>query len=262
MTVRTRFAPSPTGLLHIGGVRTALFCWLYARRHGGTFILRIEDTDRERSTDEAVQVDSRRHAVARARPRRGSVLPDAAHGSVRARSSSSSCARARRTTATARKEELDEMRAAQTGAQGEAALRRPLPRSARSRVPGVDPVVRFRNPDDGLGRRRRRRARPDHVRQRRARRPDHRALGRHADLQLLRRRRRLRHAHHARDPRRRSHQQHAAPDQHAARARRRAAGVRARADDPRTGRRQAVEAPRRGERAAVPRRRLSARRRC
>jgi glutamyl-tRNA synthetase len=56
MTVRTRFAPSPTGLLHIGGVRTALFCWLYARRHGGTFVLRVEDTDRERSTPEAVQV--------------------------------------------------------------------------------------------------------------------------------------------------------------------------------------------------------------
>ena len=56
MTVRTRFAPSPTGMLHIGGVRTALFCWLYARRHRGTFILRVEDTDRERSTPEAVQI--------------------------------------------------------------------------------------------------------------------------------------------------------------------------------------------------------------
>ena len=56
MTVVTRFAPSPTGLLHIGGVRTALFSWLYARHNGGQFILRIEDTDRERSTDEAVQV--------------------------------------------------------------------------------------------------------------------------------------------------------------------------------------------------------------
>ncbi|HXR19662.1 MAG TPA: glutamate--tRNA ligase [Steroidobacteraceae bacterium] len=56
MTVVTRFAPSPTGLLHIGGVRTALFSWLYARHKGGQFILRIEDTDRERSTDEAVQV--------------------------------------------------------------------------------------------------------------------------------------------------------------------------------------------------------------
>ena len=55
MTVRTRFAPSPTGYLHIGGARTALFSWLYARRHGGTFVLRIEDTDLERSTPESVQ---------------------------------------------------------------------------------------------------------------------------------------------------------------------------------------------------------------
>jgi glutamyl-tRNA synthetase len=55
MTVRTRFAPSPTGFLHIGGARTALYCWLEARRRGGEFLLRIEDTDRERSTDEAVQ---------------------------------------------------------------------------------------------------------------------------------------------------------------------------------------------------------------
>jgi len=54
MTVTTRFAPSPTGFLHIGGARTALFCWLYARRHGGRFVLRIEDTDRERSTPEAI----------------------------------------------------------------------------------------------------------------------------------------------------------------------------------------------------------------
>ncbi len=56
MTVRTRFAPSPTGYLHIGGARTALFSWLFARRHGGSFILRVEDTDRERSTQAAVQV--------------------------------------------------------------------------------------------------------------------------------------------------------------------------------------------------------------
>ena len=55
MTVRTRFAPSPTGYLHIGGARTALYCWLEARRRGGEFVLRIEDTDRERSTQEAVQ---------------------------------------------------------------------------------------------------------------------------------------------------------------------------------------------------------------
>jgi glutamyl-tRNA synthetase len=55
MTVRTRFAPSPTGYLHVGGARTALFSWAYARHFGGTFVLRIEDTDLERSTPEAVQ---------------------------------------------------------------------------------------------------------------------------------------------------------------------------------------------------------------
>ncbi|MDR0609290.1 MAG: glutamate--tRNA ligase [Planctomycetaceae bacterium] len=53
--IRTRFAPSPTGYLHIGGVRTALFCWLFARKHGGQFILRIDDTDRERNIDEALE---------------------------------------------------------------------------------------------------------------------------------------------------------------------------------------------------------------
>ncbi|HYR54500.1 MAG TPA: glutamate--tRNA ligase family protein, partial [Myxococcaceae bacterium] len=54
-TPRVRFAPSPTGYLHIGGARTALFNWLHARRRGGKFILRIEDTDQERSTPESVQ---------------------------------------------------------------------------------------------------------------------------------------------------------------------------------------------------------------
>jgi len=54
--VRVRFAPSPTGYLHVGGARTALFNWLYARRHGGVFVLRVEDTDAARNTAEAVQV--------------------------------------------------------------------------------------------------------------------------------------------------------------------------------------------------------------
>ena len=54
--IRTRFAPSPTGDLHIGGVRTALFSWLYARHHQGEFILRIEDTDIERSSQEAINI--------------------------------------------------------------------------------------------------------------------------------------------------------------------------------------------------------------
>src|SRR6516164_7352250 len=53
---RVRFAPSPTGYLHIGGVRTALFNWLWARKTGGSFVLRIEDTDQERSTDESRKI--------------------------------------------------------------------------------------------------------------------------------------------------------------------------------------------------------------
>jgi glutamyl-tRNA synthetase len=60
MTIVVRFAPSPTGRLHIGNVRTALLNWLFARRHGGHFILRLDDTDRERSTDanaEAIRTD-------------------------------------------------------------------------------------------------------------------------------------------------------------------------------------------------------------
>src|SRR5215471_4701540 len=54
MIVRTRFAPSPTGFLHIGGVRTALFNWLFARHHGGQFLLRIDDTDQQRHVEDAV----------------------------------------------------------------------------------------------------------------------------------------------------------------------------------------------------------------
>ena len=56
LLVRTRFAPSPTGLLHVGGARTALFNWIYAKKHGGTFVLRVEDTDHTRNTEEAKQV--------------------------------------------------------------------------------------------------------------------------------------------------------------------------------------------------------------
>src|SRR6056297_3095370 len=53
--VRTRFAPSPTGHLHVGGARTALFCWAFARQHGGTFILRVEDTDQKRSSESSAR---------------------------------------------------------------------------------------------------------------------------------------------------------------------------------------------------------------
>ncbi len=76
--VRSRFAPSPTGYLHIGGARTALFSYLFARGQGGTFVLRIEDTDRERSTARVGSSDLRRAALAAHRLGRGALLSEPA----------------------------------------------------------------------------------------------------------------------------------------------------------------------------------------
>ncbi len=147
MTVRTRFAPSPTGLLHIGGVRTALFCWLYARRHGGTFILRVEDTDRERSTPEAVQVildgmdwlglhaDEGPFYQTRRYPRYREVIQQWLKEDKAYRCWCS-------------KEELEEMRNAQL-ARKEKPRYDGRCRKGRPPVAGVTPVVRFRNPQDG-----------------------------------------------------------------------------------------------------------------
>jgi len=147
MTVVTRFAPSPTGLLHIGGVRTALFSWLHARRHGGRFILRVEDTDRERSTDEAVRVilegmqwlgleaDEGPYYQTQRFPRYREVIDVLL-----------SEGKAYRCYCT--KEELDELRAGQMA-------RKEKPRYDgrwRERTdarPGVDPVIRFKNPLEG-----------------------------------------------------------------------------------------------------------------
>jgi glutamyl-tRNA synthetase len=147
MSIRTRFAPSPTGLLHIGGVRTALFSWLYARRHGGVFILRIEDTDRERSTEEATQVildgmqwlglnhDEGPFYQTRRMDRYREVLAqflEAGH--------------AYRCYCT--KEELDEMRNRQTAAKLKPRYDGTC-RNRREPRAGVDPVVRFKNPIEG-----------------------------------------------------------------------------------------------------------------
>ncbi|HJQ63856.1 MAG TPA: glutamate--tRNA ligase [Burkholderiales bacterium] len=150
--IRTRFAPSPTGYLHIGGARTALFCWAYAKRHGGTFILRIEDTDRERSTQQSVQaiLDSmawlgldfegpyfqmerldRYRAIAEEL-----VREDKAYYCY------------------ASKEELEALREAQR-ARGDKPRYdgrwRPEVAQLQNRMPpgGVQPVIRFRNPDHG-----------------------------------------------------------------------------------------------------------------
>ena len=147
MVTRTRFAPSPTGMLHIGGVRTALFSWLYARRHGGTFILRIEDTDRERSTDEATQVilDGMKWLDLEAdegpfyQTRRMDRYKEVIGEFLRVgKAYHCYCS----------KEELEEMRNRQLAAKQK-------PRydgTCRNRTeprPGVDPVVRFRNPVEG-----------------------------------------------------------------------------------------------------------------
>jgi glutamyl-tRNA synthetase len=147
MPIRTRFAPSPTGLLHIGGVRTALFSWLYARRNGGKFILRIEDTDRERSTEEATQVildgmqwlgldhDEGPFYQTRRMDRYREVLAQflqAGH--------------AYRCYCT--KEELEEMRAKQTAAKQNPRYDGTCRNRTQPRE-GVDPVVRFKNPLDG-----------------------------------------------------------------------------------------------------------------
>jgi glutamyl-tRNA synthetase len=147
MTVRTRFAPSPTGMLHIGGVRTALFCWLYARRHGGTFILRIEDTDRERSTPEALAAildgmqwlgldhDEGPYYQTQRMDRYREVIDQFLR---EGKAYHCYCSR----------EALDEMRAGQMA-------RKEKPRydgRCRDRdepAEGVSPVVRFRNPEQG-----------------------------------------------------------------------------------------------------------------
>ncbi len=218
MSVRTRFAPSPTGLLHVGGVRTALFCWLYARRHGGKFILRVEDTDRERSTDEAVRVilDGMKWLGPEADegPYYQTQRFDRYREVIQQMLAAGTAYRCYCT-----KEELDALRAEQMA-------RKEKPRydgRCRDRdrhAPGVRPGRAFQESPRRRGRGRRRDPRRRHVPEHRARRPDHRALRRHADLQLLRRRRRHGHGSHARDPRRRSPEQHAAADEHAARARR------------------------------------------
>ncbi|MEE9319804.1 MAG: glutamate--tRNA ligase [Granulosicoccus sp.] len=148
MTVRTRFAPSPTGYLHIGGARTALFCYLFAHQHGGQFVLRIEDTDQARSTEESVQAifDGMRWL--------GLAHDDGPHFQtqrfdryrevVRQLMDSGHAYRCYCTPA-----ELDAMRE-------EASRNKQKPRyngywRDRDDVPpeGVEPVVRFRNPLDG-----------------------------------------------------------------------------------------------------------------
>ena len=147
MTVRTRFAPSPTGFLHIGGLRTALFCWLYARRHAGQFVLRIEDTDLERSTPEAIQQildglewagldhDEGPFYQTKRFDRYKDVIEELLASGKAYRCYCS-------------KDELEQMRAQQI-ARGEKPRYDGRWRERSDSLPGVSPVVRFKNPLTG-----------------------------------------------------------------------------------------------------------------
>jgi glutamyl-tRNA synthetase len=144
MAVRTRFAPSPTGFLHIGGLRTALFCWLYARRHAGQFVLRIEDTDLERSTPVAIQqildgldwsgldYDEGPFYQTQRFERYKEVIEELV---ATGKAYRCYCSR----------DELEQMRAQQI-ARGEKPRYDGRWRERTDSIPGVSPVVRFKNP--------------------------------------------------------------------------------------------------------------------
>src|SRR5258708_13193726 len=144
MTVRTRFAPSASGFVGIGGLRTALFCGLYARRHAGQFILRIEDTDLERSTPEAIQQildglewaglvhDEGPFFQTKRFDRYKDVIEELLAGGKAYRCYCS-------------KQELEQMRAQQI-ARGEKPRYDGRCRERTDSVPGAAPRVRFKNP--------------------------------------------------------------------------------------------------------------------
>jgi glutamyl-tRNA synthetase len=150
--IRTRFAPSPTGFLHLGNMRSALFPWAFARRHGGVFILRVEDTDAERSSAEAVQAivdgmawlgldyDEGPYFQMQRMDRYRAALDTLLASGAAYRDYMSA-------------DELDQLRAAQQ-ARGEKPRYdgRWRPENAKERTPpaGVAPAIRFRNPDEGV----------------------------------------------------------------------------------------------------------------
>lgn len=149
MTVRTRFAPSPTGYLHIGGVRTALFSWLYARRHGGTFILRIEDTDLERSTPEAVNAILEGMAWLGLDYDEGPFYQTQRFDRYR-EVANRLIAEGKAYHCYCSKERLEELRSAQM-ARKEKPRYDGLCRHRTGPPPeGVRPVIRFRNPENGV----------------------------------------------------------------------------------------------------------------
>jgi glutamyl-tRNA synthetase len=149
MSVVTRFAPSPTGFLHIGGARTALFNWLYARHHGGAFLLRIEDTDRKRSTQEAIDAILDGLAWLGLEWDQPEVYQSQRADAHRA-AAERLLAEGKAYRCYASQEELEEMRA-KAKAEG-----RPMKYDGRWRdrdpseaPPGVDPVIRMKAPQEG-----------------------------------------------------------------------------------------------------------------
>ena len=147
MTIRTRFAPSPTGYLHVGGARTALFSWLYARKHGGTFVLRIEDTDLERSTAESV------NAILEGMTWLGLEYDEGpfyqTHRFDRYKALIQQLVdEGKAYHCYCSKEELDDMREAQMALKEKPRYDGRCRHRAEPRE-GVSPVVRFRNPDEG-----------------------------------------------------------------------------------------------------------------
>ena len=243
---RLRFAPSPTGALHIGGARTALYNWLLARHSGGTLVLRIEDTDRERSVPENVEqiLDALRwleldwdegplsqYARRERHRERISELVDAGHAYP------------------------DPATAEDVRSWKEAHERRRIPRRAPRRARRGDPPA-------GARRRRHRGRRPDPragaVREPHAGRLRHRPRRRHPAVQPRGRRRRRGHGDHRRRPRRRSPLEHAEAAAGPERARRRSAALRAPAAAAWAGREQAVQATRRRLGAGAARARLPA----
>lgn len=147
MTIKTRFAPSPTGYLHIGGARTALFSWLYARRHRGIFVLRIEDTDLERSTQESVD------AILQGMDWLGLKYDEGPYYQTRRFDRYKEIIGQLLQTGHAyhcycSKERLETLRAEQMAAKLKPRYDG-LCRNRKDAPPGVQPVVRFRNPDSG-----------------------------------------------------------------------------------------------------------------
>ena len=149
MTVVTRFAPSPTGFLHIGGARTALFNWLYARHTGGTYLLRIEDTDRQRSTDAAV--DAILDGLSwLGLDWDGDAVSQFARKDRHAEVAQQMLAAGRAYYCYASPEELEEMRAAQKAAgQPVRYDGRWRDRDPSEAPEGVKPVIRLKAPQEG-----------------------------------------------------------------------------------------------------------------